>query len=136
MAATPVNHRIASCACGEVSVKTPLDPVRVSICHCYACQKRTGSTFAQQARFAFEDIEIDGSTKVYTRTADSGNQIHFHFCEHCATVMYYHLEADPTLYAVPVGVFADADFPAPDYSVYEERMHKWVALPDDMGRVF
>jgi hypothetical protein len=30
--------------------------VRVSICHCFACQKRTGSAFGYQARFPREQI--------------------------------------------------------------------------------
>jgi hypothetical protein len=28
-----------------------------------------------------------------------------------------------------VGAFADPNFPAPNFSVYEERMHSWVSLP-------
>ena len=31
--------------------------------------------------------------------------------------------------AIPVGAFADAHFPAPTFSVYEDRMHAWVSLP-------
>ena len=32
--------------------------------------------------------------------------------------------------AMPVGVFADPSFPAPIRSIYENRMHEWVSLPD------
>jgi hypothetical protein len=32
--------------------------------------------------------------------------------------------------AVPVGVFADPDFPAPVRSIYETRQHHWVQLAD------
>jgi hypothetical protein len=31
---------------------------------------------------------------------------------------------------IPVGVFADPSFPGPTFSVYEERMHGWVRMPD------
>ena len=33
------------------------------------------------------------------------------------------------LVAVPVGAFAEPGFPAPLFSVYEERKHAWVGLP-------
>lgn len=34
--------------------------------------------------------------------------------------------------AIPVGAFADPAFPAPAFSVYEERMHRWVTMPADI----
>ena len=33
---------------------------------------------------------------------------------------------------IPVGAFADSCFPAPTFSVYEDRMHSWVTMPKDM----
>lgn len=45
--------------------------------------------------------------------------------------MYYAVDGyDTDSIAIPVGAFADPDFPAPTVSVYEERMHDWVSLPD------
>lgn len=37
--------------------------------------------------------------------------------------------------AIPVGAFADPDFPPPTVSVYEERMHPWVTLPADVEHI-
>jgi hypothetical protein len=36
----------------------------------------------------------------------------------------------PDSIGIPVGAFADSNFPAPIFSVYEERMHAWVSLPE------
>jgi hypothetical protein len=33
--------------------------------------------------------------------------------------------------AIPVGAFADPSFPAPNFSVYEERKHDWVEVLGD-----
>jgi hypothetical protein len=33
---------------------------------------------------------------------------------------------------VPIGAFANSNFPAPQISVYEDCMHHWVTLPDDI----
>lgn len=41
----------ASCNCGQLSLSVSGDPIRVSVCHCNACQKRTGSAFGVQARY-------------------------------------------------------------------------------------
>jgi hypothetical protein len=34
--------------------------------------------------------------------------------------------------AIPVGAFADSSFPAPTFSVYEDRKHSWVTMPPDI----
>lgn len=35
------------------------------------------------------------------------------------------------LIAIPVGAFADPHFPAPTFSVWEERKHDWIAILGD-----
>ena len=37
----------AECSCGQLQVDADGDPVRISMCHCLACQRRTGSAFRQ-----------------------------------------------------------------------------------------
>jgi hypothetical protein len=37
--------------------------------------------------------------------------------------------------AIPVGAFADPNFPSPGVSVYEERMHQWVVPPAEAKRI-
>jgi hypothetical protein len=44
-------RRRATCSGGKISVTTEGEPVRVSVCHCLACQRRTGSTYGAQALF-------------------------------------------------------------------------------------
>jgi len=108
------------------------EPVRVSICHCLACQKRTGSTYGAQARFPKEQVQIEGDSTEYIRVADSGNHISFHFCPACGSTVYYYIHDVPDVIAVPIGGFADPDFPTPRVSVYEARRHDWVVVPHDV----
>lgn len=42
--------------------------MRISICHCHACQKRTGSAFGVQARFPKDQVVIAGASTAFTRT--------------------------------------------------------------------
>lgn len=121
--------RQASCSCGRLSVTADGEPVRISMCHCLECQRRTGSVFGVQARFPRSRVTIQGRSTRYQRTADSGSQITFHFCPTCGSVVYYLPEAEPDTIAVPVGAFADPTCPAPTVSVYESRKHAWTETP-------
>jgi hypothetical protein len=123
--------RKASCRCGQLSLICTGDPVRVSVCHCHDCQRRSGSAFAAQARFKPEHVEISGEAQIWEGSGDSGNVAAFHFCPQCGSTAYYVATAQSDLIAVPVGAFADSHFPKPDYSVYEGRKQAWVAIVGD-----
>jgi len=124
-------QRLASCSCGQLSAQVTGEPVRVSICHCLNCQRRSGSVFAAQARFRREDVSPSGQSSQYVIVGDEGTRANFHFCPTCGATVYYEMEALPEFLAIPVGVFADPDFPAPNVSVYEDRKHAWVVPPPD-----
>jgi hypothetical protein len=126
-----MTRRIASCSCGQLTATADGEPLRISICHCLACQKRTGSVFGAQARFPRERVAIEGRATSYVRTADSGNAITFSFCPECGATVWYVLQQFPDVVAVPVGAFADPAFPPPKFSVYESRRHSWVSGPAD-----
>jgi hypothetical protein len=43
--------RCAECSCGQLAAICQGDPVRISVCHCLACKRRSGSAFSNNARF-------------------------------------------------------------------------------------
>src|SRR5438132_2770742 len=98
--------RIASCSCGQLRLTCAGEPVRISICHCLECQKRTGSAFGSQARFPREGVTIQGQASRWTRLGDSGEAITFSFCPVCGSTVYWEPSAAPDLVAVAVGAFA------------------------------
>src|SRR5690242_10826267 len=122
--------RQASCCCGQLRLTCEGEPVRISVCHCLDCQRRTGSVFGMQARYTPGQIAIEGRSTEYVRPGDSGDSITFRFCPDCGSTVYWTLAGDPAVIAVAVGAFADPGFPPPRRSVYERRRHAWVALPD------
>lgn len=124
--------RQAACTCGQLTATTATEPGRISICHCLACQWRTGSVFSAQARFPADSVTISGPSTTFVRVGDTGGRARFHFCPVCGDTVYYVIEAQPELVAIPLGAFADPQFPPPFVSVYEERMHRWVRLPEDI----
>ena len=123
--------RIATCPCGQLCVEVAGDPVRISVCHCLNCKRRSGSAFAAQARWADDSVTITGESRLYRHTGDSGGVGTFRFCPTCGTTVSYVIDSMPGVTAVAIGTFADPDFPAPEYSVYENRQHKWVAILGD-----
>lgn len=125
-----MSNRSAACSCGQLSLVAEGDPVRISMCHCLECQRRTGSVFGAQAWFPKDRVTVQGQSTPFERVADSGNRIVFHFCPTCGSTVYYEPEAWPDRIGVPIGVFADPTFPAPRVSVYESRKHPWVKTPD------
>lgn len=122
--------RLARCSCGQLRLQVSGEPVRISVCHCLACQRRTGSVFGAQARFPAAAVSIEGRSTRWSRHGDSGGAIVQHFCPSCGATVYYLLDAAPGFVAVPVGAFADPAFPSPSVSVYGELAHAWVSLPD------
>ncbi|RZI61728.1 MAG: GFA family protein [Rubrivivax sp.] len=125
-----MTQRLASCSCGRLRAQVVGEPVRISICHCLNCQRRTGGPFAEQARFRRQDVTPSGLSSTYTITGDEGTNATFHFCPNCGATVYYEMDAMPDFIAVPVGAFADPGFPAPNVSVYESRKHGWVVPPE------
>jgi hypothetical protein len=122
--------REASCSCGQLTLTAEGDPIRISMCHCLACQRRTGSAFGIQARFPADRVRIAGRYAEYVRTSDEGEEWTFCFCPDCGATVFWPVAAVPDAIAVPVGAFADPTFPPPTVSVYGSRRHPWVSLPD------
>jgi hypothetical protein len=112
------------------------EPVRVSVCHCLNCKKRSGSAFAAQARWPKEDVAVEGRSKAFVAVAESGNRATFHFCPECGGDVFYTIDGKfddkfNDLVAVPLGAFDDPYSLAPRFSVWEERKHHWVEIVGD-----
>jgi hypothetical protein len=129
-----MDTREAACSCGQLHLTAEGDPVRISMCHCLACQRRTGSAFGIQARFPEDRVRVAGRSTEYVRTSDEGEEHTFRFCGDCGATVFWTTASRPNLIAVPVGAFADPSFPPPRISVYESRRYPWVSVPDGIER--
>jgi len=120
--------RTASCTCGQLRIEVQGEPRIVGICHCLACQQRTGSVFAALASFA-APYKVSGTATEYVRTGDQGAKFRFRFCPVCGTTVFHSEEGYDNSVGVAVGALRDPDFPAPQVSIYDCRRHRWVQLP-------
>ena len=121
--------RRAACSCGQLHLTIAGEPLRISMCHCLECQRRTGAVISNQARFPREQVTIVGKATAWMRTAESGNALTFHFCPTCGSTVYWENEGFPGYVAVAIGNFADPNFLAPTIAVWEESRHSWFSLP-------
>jgi hypothetical protein len=125
--------RDAACSCGQLRLSAHGDPVRISMCHCLACQRRTGSAFGIQARFPSDQVSVVGRSSDYVRTSDNEEKdLTFRFCPDCGATVFFTDSSWPEVVGVPVGAFADPSFPAPTVSVFESRRHGWVSVPEEL----
>ena len=121
--------RTATCACGQLQITVQGVPRGVGVCHCLACQRRTGSVFAVLAGFA-GPYTVTGEASEYVRVGDQGSRFRFRFCPTCGSNLFHTEEGfEDQGVSVAVGCFADPDFPPPRDSVYTCRKHAWVQLP-------
>ena len=123
-----MSSRTASCTCGQLRIEVHGEPLGVGVCHCLACQRRTGSVFAALAAFA-APYEVSGRATEYVRAGDQGARFRFRFCPVCGTNLFHTEEGVDGSVGVAVGAFADPGFPPPAVSVYDCRRHPWVTLP-------
>lgn len=123
--------RVASCLCGAFKIRTKGDPVRVNMCNCNACQRRSGSAFQLGAIFKDSQIiEMSGETRTYSRPAKQGRTIDLRLCPICGVSVCWNSVLIPEMIGIHGGCFAGQDFPAPTHILYADNHLPWVELPD------
>lgn len=127
-----VTTHTARCRCGALTATASGVPVRVSVCHCLDCQRRSGSAFSAQVRFPDERVSVTGAFTEYESRGDSGKWGRFRFCPTCGDTIAYRIEAMPGVVAIPLGTFDNPHAFAPAHSVWEERQHDWLAITGDV----
>ncbi len=125
-----MSSRTASCCCGQLRIQLEGEPRGVGICHCLACQKRSGSVFAALASFR-APFTVIGTATEYVRVGDQGASFRFRFCPTCGSTVFHTEDGEQDVVSVAVGALADPGFPAPQVSIYDCRRHPWVRLPPE-----
>jgi hypothetical protein len=125
----------ARCQCGDLTAEIQDDAYRLVVaCHCLDCQRRSGSPFGVVAYFPESNVTVTGLSYEFERPTDEGNSFTNGFCPRCGSTLYVRTNKHAMLLGITVGSFADAGFPPPVRSVYEQSRHGWVGLPQDLPR--
>ena len=103
--------------CGSIRFKATGEPLRVTICHCTWCQRRTGTAFGTEVVFESGQVSFTGETAAQYRhrSDESGRWLDLAFCRTCGTNLGFTLEAAPELRTLPAGAFDDPSWIAPEH---------------------
>jgi hypothetical protein len=86
-------ERRATCSCGQLFIRCRGEPEFIGNCHCFACQRRTGSISGNGAFFTRANIlEIGGQSTKFSRKSDRGYAVTNHFCPVCGSTVYWERE--------------------------------------------
>ena len=124
------------CLCGAVRYATQGDPLRVTVCHCTWCQRRTGSAFAVEPVFKKEQVKISGGKLSRYRSVsdESGRWLELEFCANCGTNIGFTFELRPEARIVDAGTFDDPSWIRPDKFdfryIFLRSAQNWSEIPD------
>ena len=119
------------CLCGAVRYSVNGEPVRIAQCHCDDCRRATGSSFATNVFVKKENLTVlQGTTKSYEHTADSGNTMTKEFCPECGSQLFGWSSRGPELRSIKVGSIDDAGFVAPQIEVFVSRALPFTRHPE------
>ena len=122
--------------CGAVRFGATGDPLRVTICHCSWCQRRTGSAFGIEVVYREDQVAMTGDTvATYRHVSDeSGRWLGDAFCSRCGSNLGFTLEAAPGIRTLPAGAFDDPSQFGPERQdfrhVYARSRRDWSDLSD------
>ena len=101
--------RSGGCVCGAVRFTAAGEPLRVTLCHCTWCQRRTGTAFGTEVVFEAGQVSFTGNpaAKYRHHSDESGCWLDVEFCRTCGTNLGFTLELAPGLRTLPAGAFDD-----------------------------
>lgn len=131
--ATP-QIRQGGCICGAVRYRALGKPLRVTVCHCTFCQRRTGGALSIHAWFEADNTALDGELGTYEHRSDESNFfLRLHFCRRCATTVMLTLEKRPALRLIMVGTLDDPKSVEVDFHVWRRSAQPWICLPESVA---
>ena len=128
------------CVCNNIRYTISGAPLRVTICHCTWCQRRTGSAFGVEVVFNKEQIVFQSnSPSVYRHTSSvSGRWVDQHFCSTCGSNIGLTLEAVPLIRSISVGSLDDQNWSEltdlDRRHVFVRSARQWSVVPDDVDQ--
>ena len=113
------------CLCGAVRYRVTAQPAATGLCYCQSCQKLSGSGRMFNAMVAADALRIEGQTRAYAWTADSGSTVTTSFCPTCGSPLFGESSGFPGMMAFRVASLDDPSAIAPQMVVYTKRMPPW-----------
>ena len=125
---------IGSCSCGAVRFAVERY-LYLLACHCGACRKRTGSAYGLSVVVEKKNVrEFRGTTKTFTRKAESGRNVDYEFCPNCGTTIRWGVATMPERQVFAGGAFAEIEGFIVAGEMYTDRAIPWARLGCELSR--
>ncbi len=108
------------CTCGEVHYRLMSKPLFVNCCHCFWCQRQTGSAFVINAMIEKDRVElIKGEVVAVNLPTRSGKGQQVMRCPKCQVALWsYYLAGNKSLCFIRVGTLNNPHLLPPDIHIY------------------
>lgn len=126
-----------SCTCNHVRFQLTSNPMFVHCCHCFWCQRETGTAFALNALIESDRVELThGELEVVDTPSESGKGQMIARCPHCKVAVWSNYSgAGDLLSFVRVGTLDEPDRLPPDIHIFTASKQSWLVLPKDIPAV-
>jgi hypothetical protein len=92
------------CLCGAIRYEVSAPVEKLIACHCTDCQRASGTGASINALLPSSALRFThGTTRVFSKPADSGNVLNRHFCGDCGSPVYSQRANAPEFLVLKVG---------------------------------
>ena len=124
------------CTCREIRYQLLTRPMIVHCCHCYWCQRETGTAFALNALIESDRVQLlNGMPVTITTPSASGAGQDIVRCPTCMISLWSHYGGRKTVMFLRVGTLDQPNLCPPDIHIFTESKQDWVILPDNVPAV-
>jgi hypothetical protein len=124
--------RTGACACGAVRYRLASDPLFTHGCHCFSCQRQTGSAFVINLLIEADRVELlEGSPQPVDVPRDDGSTQRIFRCPTCQ-VAVFSLYGRPEVRFVRGGTLDEPSSIEPDVHIYTRSKLPWITLPESV----
>lgn len=116
------------CSCGKLRYRINSSPLIVHACHCYQCQRVTGSAFVMNAVIEKTQVDILSGNIEHYHFADTDHTAYY--CPECVTYVWseYKSGTFDTCWFVRVGTLENPSRFPPDVHIFTESKQPWVFI--------
>jgi hypothetical protein len=103
-------------------------------CQCLDCRKATGSGHLAAIGIPEAAVKVTGTTKSFSKAADSGGIVERHFCPNCGSLMFDKSTGMPGVVVLNAAVLDDPEVFKPESIVFTRSALSWDKLDATLPR--
>ena len=120
------------CLCGAIRYKLTGPTLYCTQCCCLDCQKATGTGHTTIIGLHRDQLEVEGSPKLYTTHGDTGGRVSRHFCGECGGRLYTSGDLPGSIILLQAGSLDDPNLVTPSSVIYTKDATKWDRFDPDL----